>query len=112
MIQSDDYNFFETCLSQVSSEIYGLKAMGARVNTNTQAIYTMSVCDLPDIENKLKPLHTHYRAACLYAHAKIQTDIPWILSQLRADAKSTVNRSGSGLQSHTFFATTTKRPLA
>lgn len=34
-----------------------------------------------------------------YAHAKTQTDIPWILSQLRADAKSTVNRSGSGLQS-------------
>ena len=33
-------------------------------------------------------------------------------SQLRADAKSTVNRSVSGLQSHTFFATTTKRPLA
>lgn len=80
------------CLQQLASHATGLFAYGRKVNVNAQAIYTMSVSDNANDLKKLIPLHDQYREACLYAHAKTQTEIRWIIGQLNFDAGMAMNR--------------------
>lgn len=52
----------------------------------------MSVSDNENDLKKLIPLHDQYREACLYAHAKTQTEIRWIIGQLKIDAGMAMNK--------------------
>ncbi len=89
---ADRQQLITVCLQQLAPYINGLSAYGTKINANAQAIYTMSVSDNASDLKKLIPLHGKYREACLYAHAKTQTEIPWIISQLNIDATNAIKQ--------------------
>ncbi len=88
------------CIDQIRADLQGLPARGAKVTTNIQAVYTMSVCADMDQLDRLEKLHgvTKYLQACLYTHAKTRTHIPWIREEFEKDVRNTERGLGSNLQ--------------
>lgn len=86
------------CLQQLTPDMRGIISKGAKVNTNTQAIYTLSVTSDKSIVNRIVPLHAKYKGACLYTHAKTQTELKWIISEFENDAKNAAKNLDSNLQ--------------
>lgn len=88
------------CLSQISAVLNGLPISGPRVSTNIQAVYALSICGNTSQLSKLRALHDtpQYLEACLYAHAKTQTDLPWLREEFERDAKRSMQGYKSNIQ--------------
>ncbi len=68
------------CMAQINADINGFSIGGAKVSTNIQAVYTLSICATIEQLNRLEALHgfSRYVQACLYTHAKTRTDLQWL----------------------------------
>lgn len=90
----------KTCMSQLKADLDGSFIGGPKVSTNIQAIYTMSVCANREQLESLSALHgsPKYLQACLYAHGKTQTDIPWLLEEFEKDWGQAMKHYGNNLQ--------------
>lgn len=88
------------CMSQISADLHGMVAVGARVSTNIQAVYTLSMCADFEQLSRLSALHTstRYLQACLYVHAKTRTDLEWLCGEFEKDVKLVQNNMGSNIQ--------------
>lgn len=88
------------CMSQISAELSGFPAGGAKTSTNIQAVYTLSACAGEAQMTKLEALHdtSRFLQACLYAHAKTGTGINWLQEQFFADARNVERGRGSNIQ--------------
>ncbi len=87
-------------MSQISADLHGMVAVGARVSTNIQAVYTLSMCADFEQLSRLSALHTstRYLQACLYVHAKTRTDLEWLCGEFEKDVKLVQNNMGSNIQ--------------
>lgn len=88
------------CMSQISADLHGMVAVGSRVSTNIQAVYTLSMCADFEQLSRLSALHTstRYLQACLYVHAKTRTDLEWLCGEFEKDVKLVQNNMGSNIQ--------------
>lgn len=88
------------CMSQLKADLEGSFIGGPKVSTNIQAIYTMSVCADAQQLGELGALHgsSKYLQACLYAHGKTQTAIPWLLEEFEQDWGRAMKHYGNNLQ--------------
>lgn len=59
---------------------------GTKVSSNSEAIYTLSICGSPEDMKCLFPLHEKYTQQCLYAHSRTHTAVAWILAKFSDDA--------------------------
>jgi hypothetical protein len=87
-------------MNQLSAAMNGFSMGGPKISTNIQAVYTLSICASKEQIHKLAALHdtSRYLQACLYTHAKTQTDIPWIQEEFEKDVRQTMNGLGSNIQ--------------
>ena len=92
------------CMSYLAPTIRGFHAKGARVSSNNEAIYTLSICGNQGDMKCLAPLHDKYFIQCLYAHAKTRTAVDWILSRLSSDAASTRIKPSNIMQTSAYAA--------
>ncbi len=90
----------KACMTQLRADLDGSFIGGPKVSTNIQAIYTMSVCADRQQLGELSALHgsPKYLQACLYAHGKTQTDIPWLLEEFEKDWSQAMKHYGNNLQ--------------
>ena len=91
---------YEAWMSQISADINGLFVEGPKTPTNIQAIYALSICANANQLSKLAVLHntSRYLQACLYTHAKTQTDLQWIQDEFERDVKQSIKGLGSNIQ--------------
>ncbi|MBO5244498.1 MAG: Hsp70 family protein [Selenomonadales bacterium] len=76
------------CMLQLGGVMNGLAPSGGpRVSANIQAIYAMSICADRAQLGELSAIHSssQYRQACLYTHAKTQTEISWLRQEFEKD---------------------------
>ncbi len=97
---SQKRNLARICMNQLSPDLHGFSARGIKVSANIQAIYTLSMCGSDEQLAKLSQLHdsSRYLQACLYTHAKTQTDLNWLQKELEKDIKKVLQSLGSNLQ--------------
>jgi hypothetical protein len=69
------------CIDRLSGELHGFGSnYGAKIQSNINAIATLSVCADVDKMDKIAPLHNknQYLCACIYAHCKTKTQLEWL----------------------------------
>jgi molecular chaperone DnaK (HSP70) len=90
----------QICMNQLSAEFHGMSIGGRRVSANIQAIYALSMCGDRDQMEKLSALHSNsrYLQACLYAHAKTRTQVPWLKEEFDRDVAHARRRMSTNLQ--------------
>lgn len=91
----------KTCMSQLASAFLNpTNVVGAKISTNNQAIYTLSICGSEADMKKLERLHSElkYRQACMYAYAHTCTEIDWLWKEFERDVQSACYAKANNLQ--------------
>lgn len=99
--ESSKKELAKVCMSQLASALLDpANVVGAKVSTNNQAIYTLSICGSEKDREKLKSLHSElkYRQACMYTYACTCTAIDWLWKEFERDVQNACYAKENNLQ--------------
>jgi len=94
------------CIGHLGGLLNGLESTDKRkINSNTQAIYALSVCGTPEQLEKLRAIHDkpEYLQACIYAHGVTKTCVDWLIERFEISVEQVLRGQKNDLQNTAYF---------